>query len=182
MAIQAIGGDPAAFATLVERYRRYLYAVAYRIVLHEDDALDVVQETFVSMARHLTQWQGRGTLRAWLAVIATRQALDLRSHSSNRHEQPTDPQNLERILDASPSTAQGPIQTLETQERRHRVKAAMGELSPQQRAILSLRLAEDQTPAEIAERLGLPPSQVRSQLARAVARLREILSDNKARP
>ena len=65
---------------------------------------------------------------------------------------------------------------LDAEQRRQLALRAMVELSPQQRAILTLQFAEGLGPAEIARQLELPASQVRSQLHRAIQRIRQLLT------
>ena len=175
LAAAAAGGDEEAFTCLAGRYRRYVYAIAYRVVLDEEDALDVTQEVLLKLARRIGQFEGRGTFRAWLAAIATREALNHRRRP-DRREVATDPEKLaclegESLAGRLPS----PREALERRERLERVGRAMGRLTPQQRAIFALRLGEQMTPGEIAERLGIPGAQVRSQLSRALATLRRVL-------
>lgn len=177
LAAAAAAGDRRAFTVLVERYRRYLYAIAYRIVLDEDDALDAVQNTLLQLARKIGDFGGRGSFRGWLAAIAVRQALDLRRREG-RAELPTDPGELATLADRRHPGAPGEArEALVLSERRERVAEAMGQLSAQQRAIFALRFYEELGPAAIAERLGLPAPQVRAQLSRAVARLRQIIAE-----
>ena len=180
LAAAAAGGDQRAFAILVERYRRYIYAIAWRIVLDEEEALDVAQETLIKLSRNIGRWQARGSFRSWLGAIASRTALD-RRRAPARRMRPVDPQwfaagGRGRLV-GSAEAAPSPVEILVAAERRERVHAAMVVLAPQQRAILQLRLVEGLLPAEIAERLGIPARQVRSQLSRAVIRLKAELAE-----
>ncbi|MCX7016019.1 MAG: sigma-70 family RNA polymerase sigma factor [Candidatus Sumerlaeota bacterium] len=175
LATAAAKGDAGALATLVERYRRYVYAIAWRIALNEEDALDIAQNAFVRMVERIGDYNGRGEFRSWLATIAARQAYDF-LRRPERREEPAAPEQIERLSDARQHDARAnPRRALETADRRRQVEEAMALLSPQQRAILALRLFEDIGAKEIAERLGLPEKQTRSQLSRAIARIREAL-------
>ena len=79
----------------------------------------------------------------------------------------------------TPEDRNNPRLAFETEERLRLVDQAMVALSPQQRAILTLRLKEGMRPAEIAERLGIAGKQVRSQLHRAIKKIREMLQRKK---
>src|SRR5258707_9138519 len=72
----ARGGDPEAFAQLVEPYRRQLLVHCYRILGSFEDAEDMLQETLVRVWKHLDSFEGRSSLRAWLYKVATNAALD----------------------------------------------------------------------------------------------------------
>lgn len=177
LAAAAAKGDQDAFTILVERYRPYVYRIAYKITLHEDDALDVTQNVFVRLVEKIHYFNGRGKFRTWLATIATREAIN-RLRSPSRRETSTERQILEGMSEERRSRdTNDPREKLETVEQRRLVEWAMGHLSAQQRAIVALRLSEDMTPKEIAEHLGLPARQVRLQLHRAIAKIRHVLAE-----
>lgn len=169
-------GDQEAFTRLVNRHRAYLHAVAYKITLHEEDALDVLQNVFLRLVEKIGDYGGRGSFRSWAAAIAANEAMTLLRRPSRR-ESPADPEILSGLIDAgSPSRAGDEIrEAMDSRTRRRLVEAAIAQLSAQQRAIFALRLGRGMEPKEIAERLGLPGGQVRTQLHRAMERLREIL-------
>jgi RNA polymerase sigma-70 factor (ECF subfamily) len=178
LAAAAASGDQRAFTVLVERHRRAIYATAYKIVLNEDDALDVAQNVLLRLVERIGQYDGRGTFRSWLAVVVSRESIDHLRRAGRRREAAVDQETLEAAPDERPSARRSnPRAAYEATERRERVEAAMADLSPQQRAIFALRFREDMPSDEIADRLGLPPKQVRSQLSRAIARLRQMLAE-----
>ncbi len=189
LAHAAAQGDPDAFRQLVERYRAYIYSIAYRIVLHEDDALDVTQNVYLRLTEKLGQYNGRGTFRGWLATLTAREAITHQRRPARR-ETPTEPDTLARIVEEreereereggrpqAPAPADDPRSRILRDERRRLVEDAMITLSPQQRTVFMLRFHEDLGPKEIAERLDLPDKQVRSQLHRAVVGLRRRLAE-----
>jgi RNA polymerase sigma-70 factor (ECF subfamily) len=163
-------GDPSAFAQLYRSYRPYVFTVAYRITLCEEAARDVVQEVFARVAAGLPELNGAGSFKAWIGTVAARVAIDWQ-RASARREEATDPNDFERKA----SGLGDPRQIYLNREHHRRIEDAMRHLSPQQRAILYLRLSEDLRPKEIARRLQLPDRQVRSQTHRAIARLRDLL-------
>jgi RNA polymerase sigma-70 factor (ECF subfamily) len=179
LAHEAARGDESALAELVVRYRRYAYTIAYRITLDEDDALDVTQEALIRLVRQIGQFDGRGSFRAWVAAIASRQALTWVRKRAVRCEVATDPDTLDELIEAARegSPLRDPRQAASDAEERRRVEAALRYLAPQQRAVFTLRFQEDWTPVQIAERLAIPAQQVRSQLHNAVMRLRELLAE-----
>jgi RNA polymerase sigma-70 factor (ECF subfamily) len=191
LAAAAAGGDRQALAALVERYRSYAYALAYKIALHADDALDIAQNAFVRVVERIGTFNGHGTFRSWLSTIVVREAMSYLRRPTRR-EAPTEPEALAEVIDARTVEggrgARGALagrrppdarEALDAAQRRQLVEAAMVRLAPQQRAILALRLREDLGPKEIAERLGVPAQQVRSQLHRAIAALRKAIAEEK---
>jgi RNA polymerase sigma-70 factor (ECF subfamily) len=175
LAAAAANGDQSAFTVLFERYRRYVYSIAYRVVLDGEEALDITQNVWAKLADRIGQFERRGTFRGWLASLTARQAID-QLRQASRRETATDPVELAELCDRSDAReAPDASSRLNQAQERGWVESAMQCLSPQQRAILALQLLEDLSPKEIAERLGLPDKQVRSQLHRAIMRLREML-------
>src|SRR5438477_6653364 len=70
-------GDREAVEELFRRYRQPAYRVAYRLLGHEADALDAVQEGFVKALTHLHTFQGRSTFKTWLLRVVSNAALDV---------------------------------------------------------------------------------------------------------
>lgn len=175
---QAAAGDQGAFTTLVKEYRRYVYGIAYRVIMDADAALDVTQNVFIKLAKSIKQYKGSGPFKAWLATIATREAISY-TRGKVRRESPTEPEDLDRLAETQ-GTGNIPDarETLDSQRRLERIETAVAELPAQQRAILALNLNEDLGPKEISERLGISARQVRSQLHRAIARVKEKMSRN----
>ena len=81
-------GDRDAFKTLFERYHRRAYALAFGVVRHPDDALDVVQEAFIKAHKYLDKFEGNASFYTWLYRIVMNLAIDhLRKH---RRQRPVD--------------------------------------------------------------------------------------------
>ena len=82
----ARAGDPGAFRQLVERHSRSIFRLAFRMTGNEQDAEDVVQETFLKLHRNLDKFEDRSSLGTWIYRIATNCAFDL-IRSRRRHQQ-----------------------------------------------------------------------------------------------
>lgn len=175
LAAEAAQGDGRAMSALVERYRAYIYTIAYKIALHEDNALDITQNVFVRLMEKIGGFNGSGPFRAWLAAVTVNEAMTY-LRRSGRRETAMAPEDLDRLMDERPPDSAGQMrEALNTADRKQLVECAMADLSPQQRAIFTLRFREDLGPNEIAGRLDLAPGHVRTQLHRAIARIREKL-------
>src|SRR5947209_5681499 len=70
-------GEREALEELFRRYRGLAYRVAYRLLGHEADALDAVQEGFMKALTHLHTFQGRSTFKTWLLRVVSNAALDV---------------------------------------------------------------------------------------------------------
>lgn len=156
--------------------KRMVYSIAYKITLNEEDALDATQNVFARLVEKIGLYEGRGDFRSWLATFAAHEAINLMRRPSHSRETATEPGILTAAIeDKNEQVSGNPQNSIETQEQRNLVESAIQELSPQQRAIFALRWREDISPKEIAERMGIPAGQVRSQLCFAISRIRATL-------
>ncbi|MBN1895995.1 sigma-70 family RNA polymerase sigma factor, partial [bacterium] len=69
-------GDADAFRPVVIHYQEFAHAVAFRILQHEEDARDVVQESFVRVWKNISKFDARKSFSTWLYRIVTRLCLD----------------------------------------------------------------------------------------------------------
>ncbi|MBI1784829.1 RNA polymerase sigma factor [Candidatus Sumerlaeota bacterium] len=173
----AAEGDREALGAIVTRYRHYVYTIAYKIVPHPDDAFDITQNTFLKLVAGIGGYKSQRRFRPWLATIAIHEAMSF-ARSSQKRELALPPDRLNWLIDRrqAPEGAKI-IEVIERNDRRRMVEQMIGELSPQQRSIMILYLTEDLRPKEIAERLGIPASQVTTQVRRAMVRLRSIMEE-----
>ena len=176
LAGDASQGDRDAFAVLIERYEAWIYTVAYKIVLHEQEAREITQDVVGKLVTAIRAYQPPGNFRAWLAAVTAHTAIDF-LRQAGRREPPGEAVPFEEAKEVCPDPAPNPREALEGQNLRECVEKAMADLTPQQRAILTLRLEEDLPTKEIAARLGIPPKQVRVQLSRGYTQLRNRLGD-----
>lgn len=157
-------GDDAAWALLVERYARYVHAVAVRAYrLPPADAEDVFQETFARVYERLGTLRDPDALRPWIGQLARRQCLD-RLRAGAR-EAPAAEATLER--EATP--------VLEPLEQAWDVHGALATLSPDCQEVLDRFFCRDESYHTIGAELGLPPGTIASRISRCLARLRETL-------
>ena len=169
-------GDAEAFRVLVEEHSHRLFRLAYRIAGNEQDAEDIVQETFIKAHRSLARYDDRATFGAWLSRIASNQALDVvraRRRGGERVEaqDPDDPDPVDRLAEAGA----GPERRLLSLEVTRRVSHAMSRLTPNERAAFVLRHHEERSIAEIGAMLSLSENATKQCIFRAVRKMREAL-------
>ncbi len=167
-------GDDAAYAELVGRHQRRVYAVAYRITGGHEDALDVAQEVFVKAHAKLGSWTPRAPFGAWLIRLAVNHAIDHRRRSRRREARIGGADGLDKALASRADAADASALRNEVDAR---VREAMDVLSPTQRTAFVLRHYEGMAMAEIAPVLGCSVGSVKVHLFRAVRRLRAELRD-----
>src|SRR3979409_614513 len=80
-------GDSEAFRALVERHSRSVFRLAFRMTGNEQDAEDVVQESFLRAYRQLGRFESRANFGTWLYRIVSNCAVDLMRSKQARHDQ-----------------------------------------------------------------------------------------------
>jgi RNA polymerase sigma-70 factor (ECF subfamily) len=173
---QALAGDRDAFRVLVERHSRTLFRLAYRMTGNEQDAEEVVQDTFLRAYRRLDRFESRANFGTWLYRIAVNCSLDLKRkrRPEMEHREAEDPEGSEVVAQVA-SVAPAPDRLLLSAEVGGRVQKALGELSPMERAAFLLRHFEGLSIEEIGQTLGLRTSATKNTVFRAVRKLRRAL-------
>jgi RNA polymerase sigma-70 factor (ECF subfamily) len=162
-------GDADALGPLMERHHRRIYRIALAYLRNPDDAMDAVQETFVKAFQNAHRWEGDKAVGPWLTKIAVNQSIDQYRRSRRRlgREEPLETE--ERTIVASLPSPEGVAYSGEISVR---IERALKALPERQRAVFVLRHYEDMTLPEIAESLGMNLGTVKSNLHRALGRLR----------
>jgi len=167
-------GDRDALAPLMERHSRRVYRIALAYLRRPDDALDVVQETFVKAYRSAARWDPASEVAPWLTRIAVNQAIDTYRRRRRRRELEAPLPEGDRFVAADTWQA-SPEVRLRGREAAEGISWALLSLSDTQRAVFVMRHYDEMDLAEIAAALGLPLGTVKSSLHRAVHRLRDRL-------
>ena len=163
-------GDQKAWEELVNRFSRYVYAIAMRIYrLQQHDAEDVFQEVFTRTYERLDDLRDDDSVRPWIGTLTRRLCVDkLRSGSREQlTEEPIDP--------ASGEDAFAEI------DEAFAVHEAMRALPEHCAEILDRFFARDESYKTIGEDLGLPPGTIASRISRCLTKLRRQLEGRKPR-
>jgi RNA polymerase sigma-70 factor (ECF subfamily) len=177
---RARSGDADAFRILVDRHSRPLFRLAFRMTGNEQDAEDVVQESFLRAYRQLDKFDERATFGTWLYRIATNCSLDLVRSKKRRSERmaPAPESNGTEPEDAVaqlPSADATPERLALSGEVRERVTVAMNELSATERTAFVLRHFEGMCIEDVSRVLGCQPGAAKHSVFRAVQKLRRAL-------
>jgi RNA polymerase sigma-70 factor (ECF subfamily) len=173
---RARSGDSDAFRLLVEQHSRAVFRLAFRMTGNEQDAEDVVQETFLRAYRQLDKYEARSSFSTWLYRIASNYSLDL-IRMRKRHEDKRERGKAEErdILQTLPVNTPGPDRIVYSSQVQERVNEALNELSPQERTAFVLRHFEGLSIDEIGEALGTGTNATKHSIFRAVQKLRRSL-------
>jgi len=176
---RARAGDDDAFSQLITQYDRKIYRLAKHITESDEDAEDVLQETFLKAYGHLEGFQGNSKFYTWLVRIAVNEALmKLRKRKSSRTVSLDEPvENGDEPVVREIAVWEGnPEQRYSSEELRQILDNAISNLKPSFRAVFVLRDVEELSTEETASLLNLSVPAVKSRLLRARLELRERLT------
>ncbi|HYV03577.1 MAG TPA: sigma-70 family RNA polymerase sigma factor [Blastocatellia bacterium] len=178
---RCLGGDQQAWADVVRSYSRRIYNLAYRFTSSHGAAEDLTQEVFIRVYRSLGQYDSAlGDLSNWLMRLARNLVID---DYRKRQRTPTDSSDDLAAHEYHLSTAtDSPHRSLERQERRVQVIAAIHKLSPDLRECVILRDIEELTYQEIVDLLKIPEGTVKSRINRGRIELAKVLRRMKVNP
>ncbi len=180
----ARGGDDRAFETLIGKYEKRIYRIAYFSVGNAEDAADLTQEILLKVWHGLPHYHGDARFGTWLVRIARNACCDY----ARKKQRMPQTQPLDLMADAEeeiphrdvPDTAPDadPHAVYSRREDRVQVHAAMAQLSEEHRMMIVMRDINGDTYERIAAALGLEVGTVKSRLSRARARLRQLLAES----
>ena len=160
--------DAGAWNELVERYSRYVYAIAVRgFRLSDEDAEDVFQDVFTRIYTRLDSLRDDSALRPWIAQLTRRRCLDAVA--------------ARRDVPAEEVTEEGSSDLSDVEEA-FEVREALAELSEPCQDILDRFFARDQSYKTIADELEIPSGTIASRIARCLGRLRNELEGRNETP
>ena len=160
-------GDENAMADLYDRHSRIVFAAALRVLHERSAAEDVLQEVFLRVWRKPSGFEGaRGSLGAWLSVIARNRAIDVL-----RRRRPTD------SVDDVPLACPGDLsEHIEQRVMVERIRSLIQKLPPVQQRVLELAFFQDMTHAEIAAQTRMPLGTIKTRIRTALQSLCKALN------
>lgn len=175
LVVRAQDGDREAFGALVTRHQRRLWLVC-RQYLGVDEADAAAQDSFVKAFTKIGAFDGRAAFSTWLTRIAINTCLDhLRRRQREGVKVDEPDEDAIELLAQLPDGGAGPETLTMEQQTFARLRACEKGLAPKQREIFRLRFYAEMELDEIAEALGVHVGTVKTQLHRAVHRLRKEL-------
>jgi RNA polymerase sigma-70 factor (ECF subfamily) len=173
-----VEGDVDSFNQLILRWERPIYALAYRTIGREEEARDIVQDTFLRAYRALPGFKGQAKFSSWLYRIALNLCRDW-IRKQRRTPTVQTPEGVDLIELAS---EQGPVESIEELVSRREMSLAVAEamkrLPEEQRTAIVLKEYHGLTFQEIADLQGCPLSTVKTRLYQGLSVLRRHLEAN----
>ncbi len=172
---RSVGGDTESFNQLIRRWEKPIYALAYRTIGREDDARDVVQETFLRAFRGLSGFKGQAKFSSWLYRIALNLCRDW-IRRQRRAPVVLAPDGVDLVELAGEGEGVESLEdAVERKDLSQAVARAMRALPEDQRTAIVLKEYHGLTFQEIAELLGCPLSTVKTRLYQGLTVLRKEL-------
>lgn len=178
---RCLAGDSPAYALLYKQHAGFIYRVVYGVLRQQEDAEEVLQDTFEYAFRQLAQFDAeKSAFRTWLYRIAISRCRNKRRRKwlptfSLSQFWSADPQ-AEQELDVADPHAIQPEAAAEATADQQTVWAALGQLSDKLRETAVLRYYEELSYEEIGQILGIPAKTVESRMRLAHKTLKEVLS------
>ena len=175
---QVLAGDKEAFRLLVDRHTRSIYSVAYRMTGNQEDAEEILQETFLRAYKSLRNFELRSSFSTWLYRIAVNRSLDFlkakkMTDAYQISEGPGDEENEKQVQVAADDP--GPDRLLLSAEARQKIGHAINLLSPVERIAFTMRHMEGKSIEEISKTLKVRTSAAKNSIFRAVQKIRKEL-------
>jgi len=175
---QLIAGDRHAFSELVEQTSTKIYSLGLRMLGNEQDAEDLLQETYLKALKALPNFEKRSSINTWLFRIAANEALML----LRKRKTGANSIDIDRVDEEDEAPIEIldwcclPEQEMVSAETRAQLNKAAVHLSPALRIVFQLRDVDGFSVQETAEILGISEDAVKTRLVRARLKLREELS------
>ena len=177
-----LGGDAAAWETLVRREQRRVYGLCYRFTGSPSDAEELTQDVFLKVYRNLRSFDpAKAGFAVWLTTLTRNLLVDhyrrsrLERASDSLDEPVGEEGEGQTHADRLPDRGRGQEVHVAGLELRAKVQAALAKVNPELREAVILRDLQDMDYREIAEVLGIPQGTVKSRISRGRAELARLL-------
>nr|WP_255216665.1 sigma-70 family RNA polymerase sigma factor [Pseudenhygromyxa sp. WMMC2535] len=179
------GGDARAFKVLMQRYQRKVYAIAYGYLRNQEDALDVVQESFIKVHRYIAKFEGNSSFYTWLYRIVANLCID-HLRKAKRHRDVEFDDGLrhdgkdEPPSDLVPHLARfgDPSDMLRRKEILAAVESSLDHLSDKHRAVIVMRELQGMSYEEMAQAMKCSKGTIMSRLFHARRNMQKLLTEN----
>ncbi len=161
---RAIAGNQRAWSKLVRRYQARLYNYAWRMCGNGDDAMDLLQDIFISVFRNLPGYRQQGSFEGWLYRIAHRRCVEF-----FRRRKPTDSLQGEAEQVCS---GDGPARRHEVSSTQHKLLQSLQHLPLEQRLVVELKFFNQLTFDDIAAQLNISSNTAKSRLYAGLSKLK----------
>ena len=170
---KALGGNQSAWCKLVKRYEKCVYGYALRMTNNPADALDLMQETFVSVCRNLSDFKHQSSFKTWLLSLAYYRCMDFFRKKKLTFSDDQELDNYEsETVDSCPQI------NLEQLQNSAGLMQMMASLSLEQRLIIELKIFQQLTFEEISDQMGISTNTIKSRFYTGLNKLKLLIEDS----
>lgn len=166
---KALKGNQSAWKKLVSRYEKCVYQYALRMTSNPDDALDLMQETFISVCRSLKDFRGDSGFKTWVLKIAHFRCIEF----YRRRKWFADESELQGM--ETPPEQSCPELAFGNDQNQRQIMVLMQKLPFEQKLIVELKIFQQQTFDVIAQQLGVSNNTVKSRFYSALDKLKVLM-------
>jgi RNA polymerase sigma-70 factor (ECF subfamily) len=164
-------GDRLAFKAIVTFYQQKVFLLAYSIMRNKEDAMDIVQETFLRLFQKLGSYEKEKSFPAWLLQMAKNLCIDYYRKNYSKRREFESSRSIEELNLAADDGPDNPASA----DLRRIFSRCLGKLGEQQRLVFVLKHYNGLQYHEIAQVLNISPGTVKSLHFKAVRNLRTLL-------
>lgn len=165
-----LSGDHNSYATLVDRYKSYVFTLTLRFTKNREDAEEVSQDIFIKAYRSLADFKGTAKFSTWLYTIVNTTCITFLRKKRLEVKSLDDEKTFE-VADSQDSGFTANV--VEQKSRQNMVNQAIAMLNPDDAQIITLFYKNEQSLEEISKILGLEVNAAKVRLHRARGRLKE---------
>lgn len=163
---KVIAGDQQAYASLVDKHKRYAFTIAYKILQNRGEAEEAAQDAFIKAYHHLAGFNRQSKFSTWLFRIVFNTSISYKRKSKQQF------QDIENTVVEYNQEAEG---VLEKSDQKKYLRQALARLNEADRTALTLFYLEEHSLEEIAEITGMQANTIKVRIHRARLRLAEEL-------
>lgn len=166
---QALAGNEKAYRLLLNRHKDAIYRMIVKIVHSQEEAWDLVQETFMKAFGSLSTYKSQYRFTTWLYKIAANSCIDFlrkKRLDSFSLDQPLETKDGEVTIEL-PDWTHNPEADLTSKQKSISIDEAIGSLPQKYREVIDLRHKQDKSYEEISQILGIPVGTVKARIFRA---------------
>jgi RNA polymerase sigma-70 factor (ECF subfamily) len=177
---RALDGSQRAWVTLVERHERQVYNFCLRQTRNPSDAMDLLQDVFLAVYRHLPSWRSEGEFPAWIMRIAVNKTMDLYRQRQRSPQTDTDEHAEAAVLDWQAPTSHEPAYMHEQLSTNADIVRQLQTLPIEQRLVVEMKFFQHRTFEQISKLTGVPVNTVKSRLYASLQKLKDHLEASHA--